>query len=242
MKLRCNRFNFIYTVSTILIRAYKTTLCFFLNCTSIRKYKRILTTENLTTIKPSNSRISPKAVLPFPACRRATGPFPPSPPRAVINEITMPFIRKIRRNYFSEVSCRPVAAPGISSWCSFELTLRATVATAKERADNAHVVSCSPILRPRLQRDCLSPVIKLVSTVLMPGHKDGKRTTETKAERASWRYSPGKSRNCIAHVHNWLHRHSNLLLQARVEREGSKFDNKSSPSRWTLILLSKTEE
>lgn len=154
----------------------------------------------------------------------------------------MPFIRKIRRNYFSEVSYHPVAAPGISSWCSFELTLWATVATAKERADNAHVVSCSPILRPRFQRDCLSPVIKLVSTVLMPRHKDGERTAETEVERTNWRYSPEKSGNYIAHVHNWLHHHCNLLLQAKVERDRNLIIKFSHENKlWSSYLKRKNK-
>jgi len=93
---------------------------FFFNYTSIIDCKRILTMENLTIIEPSNSRISPRAVLHF---RMSANGWPVSSLTsslwAVINEIMMLFIRKIRRNYFSEVSCRPVAAPGISSWCSF---------------------------------------------------------------------------------------------------------------------------
>lgn len=58
---------------------------------------------------------------------------------------------------------------GVPPLCSFERTLQTTAAAGKEQADNAYIVPCSPILRPRdgrFQRDCLSPVIKLVSTVL----------------------------------------------------------------------------
>lgn len=51
-----NRFNLIYTVSAILIRVTNRRFVFFINYTSVVKYKRILTTGNLTVIKPSNPR------------------------------------------------------------------------------------------------------------------------------------------------------------------------------------------